>query len=70
MSALSSKISGVLSTSFADLDIRDALHTLDARQTKNTPQTRQNLRLDTQKEIIDCNAEIVDDFGEVAQVCL
>lgn len=68
MSALSSKISTVLSTSYADLEIRDALETLDSRHVRNTAQTRTNIRLDVQKEIIECNAEVIDDFGEVAQV--
>ena len=68
MSALNSKISSILSTSFADLEVRDAFETLDARGVQNTQETRRNLRLDVQKEIIDCNAEIVDDFGLVAAV--
>jgi hypothetical protein len=35
---------------------------------KNNAETRRNLRQDAQKEIIDCNAEIVADFGTVAEV--
>ncbi|KAH7118835.1 oligomeric Golgi complex subunit 6 [Dendryphion nanum] len=64
--ALSSRITSVLSTSYADLEIRDALETLDARGVKNTAETRRQLRLDVQKEVIECNGEIVKDFGEVA----
>ena len=67
-SQLSSKISSVLSTSFADIEIRDALNTLDERGIKNDADTRRNLRLDVQKEIIQCNADVIDDFGTVAQV--
>ncbi|KAI9652849.1 MAG: Golgi transport complex subunit 6 [Alyxoria varia] len=66
-SQLSSKISSVLSTSFADLEIRDALNTLDERGIKNDADTRRNLRLEVQKEIIQCNADVIDDFGHVAQ---
>lgn len=66
--ALSSKLTSILSTSYADLDIRDALEALDARHLKNTADTRRNLRLDVQKEIIDCNADVIQDFGEVAKV--
>ena len=67
MSSLNAKISNALSTSFADIEIRDAFQTLDQRGIKNTPETRRNFRLDAQKEIIDCNAEIIDDFGKVAE---
>jgi hypothetical protein len=59
----------VLSASYADLDIRDAVETLDARGIRNTAETRRQLRLDVQKEVIQCNGEIVKDFGEVADVC-
>ena len=65
---MSNKISNILSASYADLEIRDALQTLDARGVKDTPETRRNLRLDVQRDIIECNAEIVDDFGVVAKV--
>ena len=66
--ALQSRITSVLSASFADLEIRDSLETLDARQTRNTAETRRNLRLEAQQELIQCNGEIISDFGEVAQV--
>lgn len=36
----------------------------------NTAETRRQLRLDVQKEVVDCNAEIVKDFGKVAEVRL
>lgn len=67
--ALSSRITSVLSASYADLEIRDALETLDARGISNTAETRRQIRLDVQKEVIECNGEIVKDFGEVAEVC-
>jgi hypothetical protein len=67
-SAISSKITTLLSSSFADSDVRDALAILDARGVTNNAETRRNLRQDAQKEVIDCNAEIVADFGRVAEV--
>jgi hypothetical protein len=67
--ALSSRITSVLSTSYADLDLRDALETLDSRDFTNTPDSRRNLRLDLQQEVIRCNGEIIKDFGQVAEVC-
>lgn len=65
---LSSKITNVLSASYTDFEVRDALETLDIRGIQNTSETRRNLRLDVQKEIIDCNGEIVHDFSKVAEV--
>ena len=66
--ALANKLTSVLSSSYADSDIRDALETLDGRGVQNTAETRRQLRLDVQKEVIDCNGEIVQDFGKVAEV--
>ncbi|KAA8566106.1 hypothetical protein EYC84_008710 [Monilinia fructicola] len=43
---LSSKVTSVLSASYADSDIRDALSLLDKRGVQNTPETRRQLRLD------------------------
>ncbi|KAF2477989.1 oligomeric Golgi complex subunit 6 [Lindgomyces ingoldianus] len=65
--ALSSRITSVLSASYADLEIRDVLETLDARGIRNTAETRRQIRLDVQKEVIQCNGEIVKDFGAVAE---
>ncbi|KAH7390602.1 oligomeric Golgi complex subunit 6 [Pyrenochaeta sp. MPI-SDFR-AT-0127] len=65
--ALSSRITSVLSASYADLEIRDALETLDTRGVQNTAETRRQIRLDVQKEVIQCNGEIVKDFGDVAE---
>ena len=67
-SALSSKITSVLSTSFIDAEIREAIKTLDERHASNTPETRRRLRIDAQKEVIDNNGDIVRDFGKVAAV--
>ncbi|GJC87333.1 conserved oligomeric golgi complex subunit 6 [Colletotrichum liriopes] len=63
---LSSKVTTVLSTSYADSEFRDALQLLDSRGLKNTAETRRQLRLDLQKEVVDSNGEIVYQFGLVA----
>ncbi|PGH29889.1 hypothetical protein GX50_07359 [[Emmonsia] crescens] len=65
--ALSNKLNSVLSASYADSDIRGALEILDGRGIQNTPETRRQLRLDVQKEVIDSNGKIVQDFGKVAE---
>ncbi|KAF7190645.1 Conserved oligomeric Golgi complex subunit 6 [Pseudocercospora fuligena] len=65
--ALQNRITSVLSASYADLEIRDALSILDERGLQNTADSRRNLRLDVQEELIQCNGEIVQDFGKVAE---
>lgn len=67
-SALSNRLTSVLSASYADSDIRDALETLDERNVRNTAETRRQLRLDVQKEVIDSNGAIIKDFGKAAEV--
>lgn len=67
--ALSQKISNVLSASYLDTEIKEALQNLDAKNTQNSPEVRRKLRLDVQKEMIDCNRGIISEFGQVAKVC-
>lgn len=66
--ALSTKLSGVLSASYVDSEIRDALRSLDEKEIRNTADTRRRLRLDVQKEVIQRNGAIVQDFGHIAEV--
>lgn len=65
--ALQNRITSVLSASFVDLEISDALSILDERGVQNTADSRRNLRLDVQEELIQCNGEIVQDFAKVAE---
>jgi len=65
---LSSKVTTVLSASYADSDIRDALALLDTRGLENSSETRRQLRLNVQKEVIECNGDIIREFGHVAEV--
>lgn len=69
-SALSNKLTSVLSTSYTDPESRDALEALDGRGVKNSAETRRRLRLNLQREVIECNGDIVKDFGAVAEVGL
>lgn len=66
--ALSSKVTSVLSASYADHEIRDALKLLDIRNVENTAETRRQLRLQVQKEVIESNGDVVREFGHVAEV--
>ncbi|KAH8645632.1 oligomeric Golgi complex subunit 6 [Xylariales sp. PMI_506] len=64
---LSSKVTSVLSTSYADAEFRDALALLDERGIRNSAETRRQLRLDVQKEVIESNGQIIKEFGAVAE---
>ncbi|KAI0012392.1 oligomeric Golgi complex subunit 6 [Xylariaceae sp. FL0662B] len=64
---VSSKITTVLSTSYADAEFRESLALLDERRVTNSAETRRQLRLDVQKEVIDSNGEIITEFGRVAE---
>ena len=66
--ALTNKITSVLSASYADSEIRDAVRTLDDRNIQNTAETRRGIRLEVQKEVIQRNGDIIKDFGNVAEV--
>ena len=67
---LSAKVTSVLSASYADSDIRDALALLDIQNLENSSETRRQLRLDVQKEVIESNGDIIREFGHVAEVSL
>ena len=66
--ALSTKLATVLSSSYADSEIREALRLLDLRHTNNAEDTKYNLKQNVQREVIDANGLIVEDFGQVAEV--
>ena len=66
--ALTAKVNSVLSASYADFEIKDALQLLDERGVKNTAETRRRLRLDIQKDVIESNGLVVQEFGHVAEV--
>ncbi|RMZ75604.1 hypothetical protein DV737_g5215, partial [Chaetothyriales sp. CBS 132003] len=65
--ALSTKLATVLSSSYADSEIREALRLLDLRQGAHHDDIKHNLKANVQKEVIDANARILDDFGRVAE---
>ncbi|ETN46641.1 uncharacterized protein HMPREF1541_00827 [Cyphellophora europaea CBS 101466] len=65
--ALSTKLATVLSASYADSEIREALRLFDIRDVQSEYQKSQTLKSIAEKEIIDANARIVGDFGHVAE---
>ncbi|KAK0648815.1 oligomeric Golgi complex subunit 6 [Cercophora newfieldiana] len=64
---LTSKVTSIISASYADTEFRDSLALLDGRGVQSTAETRRQLRLDLQKEVIDSNGEIINEFAKVAQ---
>lgn len=65
---LASKVSAVLSTSYSDADFHGTVGLIDTRGIKNDGKTRRRLRLDLQKEVIEKNGKVLDDFGSVSDV--
>lgn len=66
--ALSTKLAAVLSSSYADSELREALRLLDIKDTQATSSHQTDLKANVQKEVIDANGRIIDDFGNVAEV--
>ncbi|OAQ66652.1 component of oligomeric golgi complex 6 [Pochonia chlamydosporia 170] len=66
--SLTTKVTAVLSTSFADAEFREALSLLDEKEFANDARNRRQIRIDFHKNVMDCNGVIVDSFGQVAEV--
>ncbi|KAM3487070.1 hypothetical protein MY3957_009638 [Beauveria namnaoensis] len=66
INALATKVSAVLSASYSDAEFRGAVALIDHRGLKHDGRTRRRLRLDLQKEVIEKNGKILDDFGFVS----
>ncbi|KAM3501430.1 hypothetical protein MY10362_005566 [Beauveria mimosiformis] len=66
--ALATKVSAVLSASYSDAEFRGAVALIDHRGLKHDGRTRRRLRLDLQKEVIENNGKILDDFGFVSDM--
>lgn len=67
-SSLSSKVTSVLSTSFSDPEFREALSLFDQRNLLNNAKTRRQIRLELQRDVMECNGLVIDHFGRVAEV--
>ncbi|KAA8898822.1 oligomeric Golgi complex subunit 6 [Sphaerosporella brunnea] len=66
-SASQQRLASVLSASYIDADIRNALGVLDSRFVENTAESRRQLRVNVQGDVIRSNAQIVRDFAQVAE---
>ncbi|ATY64769.1 AAA-core [Cordyceps militaris] len=60
---LATKVSAVLSTSYSDAEFRGTLALIDQRGIRNDGKTRRRLRLELQKDVIEKNGRILDDFS-------
>ncbi|OAA73773.1 ATPase, AAA-type, core [Cordyceps fumosorosea ARSEF 2679] len=65
---LATKVSALLSTSYSDADFRSAVALIDHRGIRNDGKTRRRLRLELQKEVIENNGKVLDDFSSVSDV--
>lgn len=70
LTPLASRVTSVLSNSYSDTEFREALALLDGRHVLNDAETRRQIRMSLQKEVIDNNGNIVGEFGKVAEVGL
>ena len=66
--ALSAKLSHVLSSSYADSDVRDSLQLIDAHLINNTMEARRRVRADVQHSLLEADAHIMQRFGNIAHV--
>lgn len=66
--ALSNKLTNILSFSYADTEIRDALRLLDGRFGATDVDGDFDLKYEAQREVIEANGRIIDDFSRVAKV--
>ncbi|KAK9479260.1 oligomeric Golgi complex subunit 6, partial [Lipomyces japonicus] len=63
---LSLKLAEILSTSYADSNIRDALVLLDKRIQDNTPEMRRQFRANVEAEVIEANGQVLEQFSKIA----
>ncbi|KAK9468110.1 oligomeric Golgi complex subunit 6 [Lipomyces arxii] len=63
---LSLKLSEILSTSYLDSGIRDALQLLGERIQENTPEIRRQFRANVEAEVIEANGQVLEQFSKIA----
>lgn len=67
---ISSKVTSVLSTSFSDSEFCEALSLFDQKNLLNDAKGRRQIRLELQRDVMECNGLVIDHFGRVAEVCI
>lgn len=67
---LATRVSSILSTSYSDADFRGTLTVIDGRGIKNDGNARRRLRLHLQREVIEKNGKVLDEFGLVSEVII
>ncbi|KAK9247986.1 oligomeric Golgi complex subunit 6 [Lipomyces tetrasporus] len=63
---LSLKLSEILSTSYSDSSIREALLLLGERIQENTPEMRRQFRANVEAEVIEANGQVLEQFSRIA----
>lgn len=61
-------LSSVLSAPYSDLEIKDSLAILDRLFVENTPESRRQLRIDVQRDVIESDGAIIRDFTRISEV--
>ncbi|KAG6049521.1 hypothetical protein E4U17_006793 [Claviceps sp. LM77 group G4] len=67
VTSVSAKVTSVLSVSFSDSEFRDTLSLFDQRMLPNDAKSRRKIRLDLQKDVLECNGLVIDRFGRVVE---
>lgn len=65
---LLSRVTEVLSTSYADAEFRQTLQLVDERQVHSDSKARRGLKLALHRELLEQNASILREFGKVVEV--
>ncbi|KAK9377458.1 oligomeric Golgi complex subunit 6 [Lipomyces chichibuensis] len=63
---MSLKLSEILSSSYSDSSIRDALLLLGERIQENTPEMRRQFRANVEAEVIEANGQVLEQFSKIA----
>ncbi|KAK9241000.1 oligomeric Golgi complex subunit 6, partial [Lipomyces kononenkoae] len=63
---LSLKLAEILSSSYSDSSIRDALVLLGERIQENTPEMRRQFRANVEAEVIEANGQVLEQFSTIA----
>jgi len=62
------RVTAVLSSAYSDTEFRETLSALDERATNHDAESRRQLRLHLQRDVIEHDGHVVDEFGKIADV--
>ena len=65
---LTHRVTAILSSAYSDSDFRQTLSSLEGRSIWHDAGTRRQLRLQLQREVIEHDGVIIDEFGKITDV--